>query len=345
MSTIDRILEKNLLPDFLIRMGIKKLLKERLTQYSNLNADEHKESFMNLVNSLKDSPLAVNTTEANEQHYEVPTEFFKTVLGERLKYSCGFWKEDTKELNEAEENMLKLTCERANIKDGEKILELGCGWGSLSLYMAEHFPNSSITAVSNSSTQKEFIDGEAKQRNLSNLTIITSDMNEFNIDEKFDRVVSVEMFEHMRNYEILFNRISNWLKPDGELFVHIFTHQKSAYLFEVKDDTDWMSKYFFTGGIMPNDHLLLYFSKQFEINNHWVVNGEHYKKTSRAWLENMDANKEKVLELFSETYGAENAVKWFSYWRIFFMSCEELWGYQKGNEWFVSHYLFKRLGS
>ncbi|MBU1100793.1 MAG: cyclopropane-fatty-acyl-phospholipid synthase family protein [Bacteroidetes bacterium] len=345
MNTLDRVLEKNMLPDFLIRFGIRKLLKERINQESRLSSNEHKENFMNLVKFLKQSPLAVNTTEANEQHYEVPTEFFKTVLGQRLKYSCGYWEADTDGLDSAEENMLALTCKRANITDGEEILELGCGWGSLSLYMAEHFPNSKITAVSNSSTQKEFIDEEAKQKGFTNLQIITSDMNQFDINKKFDRVVSVEMFEHMRNYEILFQRISKWLKPEGELFVHIFSNQKSAYLFEVKDETDWMSKYFFTGGIMPNDHLLLYFSKSFELNNHWVVNGEHYQKTARAWLNNMDENKKEVLNLFEETYGKEHALKWFAYWRIFFMSCEELWGYQKGNEWFVSHYLFKRLGS
>ena len=345
MYTIDKILEKNILPDFLIRIGIKKLLKERILEDSNIEASEHKKRFMELVNFLKDSPIAVNTTDANEQHYEVPTEFFQTVLGHRLKYSSGYWDESVNTLDQAEENMLSLTCERAKIKDGEDILELGCGWGSLSLFMAEKYPNARITSVSNSKTQKEFIVEEAIKRNLKNLTVITSDINDFQIDKLFNRVISVEMFEHMRNYEMLFDKIHKMLKPNGELFIHIFSHYKTAYLFEVKDERDWMAKYFFTGGIMPNDHLLLYFAKNFDLNNHWVVNGEHYKKTARAWLENMDNNKENIMKLFKKTYGKEYALKWFSYWRIFFMSCEELWGYENGNEWFVSHYLFKKVES
>ncbi len=345
MNLLDKVLEKNILPDSIIRFGIRRLLKVRISENAMLNADEQKEKFMSLIKQLKESPLAVNTVDANEQHYEVPTKFFQTVLGSHLKYSSGFWKKTTTTLDEAEENMLELTCRRAEIKDGETILELGCGWGSLTLYMAEKFPNSKITAVSNSRTQKEFIDEEAAKRNLRNIEIITSDINDFDTDKKFDRIVSVEMFEHVRNYSMLFQKISKFLNPEGHLFVHIFTHHSYSYLFEVKSSSDWMSKYFFTGGIMPSDHLLLYFAKNFETKNHWIVNGSHYQKTARAWLDNMDSNRNNIFGLFEDTYGKENALKWWSYWRIFFMSCEELWGYKNGNEWFVSHYLFKKVSS
>lgn len=339
---LDRLLEKNLLPDPLVRYGIRRLLKKRLIETDKGSAEGNRLELMNLISTLRRSPLAVNTREANEQHYEVPTGFYKYVLGPNLKYSCGYWEGGVKSFEESENKMLELTCKRAGIRNGEEILELGCGWGSLTLYMAANFPESRITAVSNSRTQKEFIDSEAYKRGLKNITIITSDMNDFETEKKFDRIVSVEMFEHMRNYEILFNRIYGWLKPEGELFVHIFTHKLFAYLFEVKDETDWMSKYFFTGGIMPSDHLLFYFSGAFDIKNHWIVNGSNYEKTSNAWLKNMDDNKEEILKLFAGTYGEENKIKWFAYWRIFFMACAELWGYNDGEEWFVSHYLFKR---
>ena len=339
---LDKILTRNLLPDFVIRFGIRKLLAQRLKDEMKSNSEEQQESFMNLVNQLKESPIAVNTPEANEQHYEVPTEFFKAVLGKNLKYSSGYWKSENAGLDQSETDMLELTCKRAGIKNNEEILELGCGWGSLTLFMAAKYPGSRITAVSNSKTQKEYIDSEAIKRGLNNVTVITADINHFQIDKKFDRIVSVEMFEHMRNYSALFSKVHSLLKPDGELFIHIFTHHKYAYLFEVKDETDWMAKYFFTGGIMPSDHLLFYFTEGFKTINHWIVDGHHYEKTSNAWLANMDRNKEMILNLFSKTYGEENKIKWWVYWRVFFMSCAELWGYKNGQEWFVSHYLFKK---
>ena len=339
---IDSLLIKNVLPDFLIRLGIRRLLKQRLHDEANVNVEKEQEHFMELVATLRESKLAVNTNEANEQHYEVPTSFFRHVLGKNLKYSCGYWKETTTTLDEAEDNMLALTCLRAGIKDGEDILELGCGWGSLTLYMAKHYPGCKISAVSNSKSQKEYIMAEAEKRNLSNITIITADMNEFTIDKKFDRVVSVEMFEHMRNYSQLFARVHDFLKPEGELFVHIFAHHKYAYLFEVKDASDWMSKYFFSGGIMPSNHLFFYFSEKFKVLNHWAVNGQHYEKTANAWLNNMDKNGKQIMQIFMDVYGEKESLKWYVYWRVFFMSCAELWGYNNGNEWFVSHYLLKR---
>ena len=339
---IDNLLTKNILPDTLIRYGIRNLLRQRLNSVRKNSVEEQQNHFMELVKYLNENPIAVNTKDANEQHYEVPTEFFKKVLGRYLKYSSGYWENGAENLDEAEKDMLKLTCERAELFDGQEILELGCGWGSLTLFMAEKFPASQITAVSNSKTQKKYIDKEAEKRGLKNVSVITADINNLEIDKRFDRIVSVEMFEHMRNYRTLFGKIYNWLKPDGQLFVHIFTHNKYAYLFEVKDDTDWMAKYFFTGGIMPSDNLLFYFTDNYQIKNHWIVDGKNYEKTANAWLENMDRNKDSILKIFSETYGEENKIKWWVYWRVFFMSCAELWGFKNGNEWFVSHYLFKK---
>jgi cyclopropane-fatty-acyl-phospholipid synthase len=297
---------------------------------------------MNLLDELKSSPIAVNTTDANEQHYEVPTEFYRMVMGKHLKYSCGYWKHKNTSQDASEEDMLELTCERAELKEGQDILELGCGWGSLSLFMAARYTQSKIIAVSNSKTQKEYIDSQAKDRGLKNIEVITVDINNFETDKKFDRVVSVEMFEHMRNYQKLLNKVNRFLKEQGKLFVHIFSHKELAYKFEVKDDTDWMSKYFFTGGIMPSDHLFHYFNEDMVVKKHWRVNGQHYEKTSNNWLSRMDENKEKIMPIFKETYGAGEEVKWWVYWRLFFMSCAELWAFKEGEEWIVSHYLFEK---
>ena len=238
--------------------------------------------------------------------------------------------------------MLALTCKRADLQSGQNVLELGCGWGSLSLYMSAKFPESRFTVVSNSATQKIFIDETAKQRGIQNLTVLTADMNTFTIADTFDRIVSVEMFEHMRNYKFLMNKVAGFLKPDGKLFVHIFTHKILAYKFEVIDETDWMSKYFFTGGIMPSNHLFFYFNDDLKIDKHWVVNGTNYGKTSEAWLSNMDKHKKEIIPIFENTYGKDQAVKWWVYWRLFYMSCAELFNYNKGNEWMVCHYLFEK---
>lgn len=336
------LLEKNWLPDFAIRWKIKQLLKQRLNEEDKKSDETNRQQLLVLIEELKHSPVAVETETANEQHYEMPAEFFRHVLGRHMKYSCSFFENGIQDLTAAEKKMLELTYQHAELKNGMEILELGCGWGSLSLFMAEKFPQSRITGVSNSHTQKVYINGQAKQRNISNLEIITADMNHFFTDKKFDRVVSVEMFEHMRNYYELMKRISSWIKDDGKLFVHIFAHKKFAYKFEVKDESDWMSKYFFTGGIMPSSDLLFYFDEHLLNEKSWKVNGIHYAKTSEAWLANMDKNKPAILKIFSAIYGEKNALKWFVYWRVFFMACAELWRFNNGNEWMVCHYLFKK---
>lgn len=339
---IHTLLKNDLIPDAFIRYGIRRLLRQRLFEEKKPTIELQWQHWKNYINMLKESPIAIDTKAANEQHYEVPTRFFQLVLGRHLKYSSGYWQEGVTELDRAEKDMLALTCSRADLRDGQDILELGCGWGSLSLYMAEHFPQSRITAVSNSRTQKEFIDATARQRGFNNLTIITADMNHFTTDQKFDRVVSVEMFEHMRNYRTLLAKVAQFMKDDARLFVHIFTHREYAYLFEVRDESDWMAKYFFTGGQMPGDMLFHYFNEDLRIEEHWRVSGLHYAKTSEAWLANMDRHRKEIMPLLETTYGGNNARMWWVYWRIFFMACAELWQYNQGDEWLVSHYRFRK---
>ena len=339
-----RLLERGALPDALVRVGIRRLLKDRLAEEHRADPAEAQARLMQLIARLRASPVAINTSEANEQHYEVPSGFFEHVLGPHLKYSSCYYDGADDALGDAEARMLALTAERAALADGERILELGCGWGSLSLWMAAKFPRARITAVSNSRTQKTFIDARAKARGLTNLEVLTCDVNHLTFAEntQFDRVVSVEMFEHMRNYQTLMQRIARWLKPGGTLFVHIFTHRWYAYPFEVRDDSDWMAKYFFTGGIMPSDDLLLYFQDDLKIEQHWQVSGLHYARTAEAWLKNMDRHRGAIEPLFAATYGAQHLTRWWNYWRVFFMACAELWGFRGGEEWLVSHYRFQK---
>jgi cyclopropane-fatty-acyl-phospholipid synthase len=340
MISLDQLLETNLVPDPLIRLGIRHLLAEKIKTEDRGNVEKQQAALLAHLAGLKRSPIAVQTQAANEQHYEVPTRFFQLCLGKRLKYSSGLWPEGVTTLDEAEEKMLALTCERAELADGQRILELGCGWGSLTLWMAEHFPNAQITGVSNSSTQREHILAEAGRRGLPNVKIITCDMNVFEAEGTFDRVVSVEMFEHMKNYQLLLGKVARWLAPGGKLFVHIFTHRVFAYHYEDNGPSDWMTRYFFAGGQMPSDDLLLYFQDDLRIEQHWNVSGTHYQKTAEAWLENMDTHRAEIWPLFEQTYGAENTKRWWSYWRVFYLACAELWGFRGGNEWIVSHYRF-----
>ncbi len=337
---IDSLLEKDLLPDWLIRIGIRRLLRQRLREIAQPDVASQVTRFAAALRAL---PIAINTAESKEQHYEVPTAFYQRCLGPRLKYSSCFYEQGTESLEPAEERMLALTCERARLADGQAILELGCGWGSLTLWMAENYPRARITGVSHSRTQREHILAEAGQRGLANVEIITCDMNDFDItSSRFDRVVSVEMFEHMKNWPRLMANVARWLKPGGLFFAHVFTHARFAYHFEVRDESDWMSKYFFTGGMMPAHDLFLEFQEDLKIVQDWKVNGRHYAQTAEHWLQNMDAHRAEIMPLFIQTYGADQAVKWWAYWRVFYLACAELWWFRSGEEWLVSHYLFRK---
>lgn len=342
MSLQDWLLENDVVPDSMIRRRIRSLLAQRLRDEERPTQELQQQHLNSIIAELKASPIAIETRAANDQHYEIPAPFFQYVMGKRMKYSSCYWTDEIKTLDAAEEMALQITCDYAELRDGMQVLELGCGWGSLTMYMAEHFPSAQITAVSNSASQKVYIDEQCKQRGLNNVRIITADMNAFSIQETFDRVVSVEMFEHMRNYKILLERINGFLKPGGKLFVHIFTHNRFTYYFDVKDSSDWMSRYFFTGGIMPSDHLLFYFNDHLHVKEHWHWDGTHYEHTANEWLRNMDKHKKEIMPVLENVYGNEEKQKWWVYWRVFFMACAELWGYKQGREWFVSHYLFEK---
>ena len=342
IKALTKFAEKGLLPDSLIRFGIKRLCRQRLSEARTLDLEALENKHQQWIDFLTKSPVAIMPEKANEQHYELPPKFFELALGASLKYSCGLWPKGVSSLDESESEMLRLTCKRAELVDGQDILELGCGWGSLTFHMAQNFPNSKITAVSNSNDQIKFIEKKCLKLRLKNIETINADMNDFAIDKEFDRVVSIEMFEHMRNYDELLKRIGGWLNQSGKLFVHIFSHKEISYPFEDKGDGDWMAREFFSGGQMPSHKLLMSFPGRMKAKTSWRIDGTHYAKTSRAWLEKMDKNKKAIVEVFSSTYGEKAASTWFHRWRIFFMSCEVLFGYNRGSEWGVSHYLFEK---
>ncbi len=339
MSLIDWC-ERGLIPDVLTRAGIRRLSAARLRDEQGASIEAADAQYRRRLAELKSSPVAIYTDAANQQHYELPPGFFERCLGARLKYSSCYYATGSESLDVAEEAMLSLYNERAELIDGQEILELGCGWGSLTLWMAEKFPRSRITALSNSKPQREFIVARAAARGLNNVTVITQDVNHFDIDTRFDRVVSVEMFEHMRNYQTLLGRISSWLKPGGKLFVHIFCHAQWLYPFETAGDDNWMGRYFFTGGLMPSFDTLLHFQRDLKIEETWRVSGRHYQQTSEHWLHNTDHHRAEILQVFKGTYGESQAQLWVQRWRMFYLACAELFGYRDGNEWLVGHYRF-----
>ena len=339
MKTLLHMAEKNWLPDWTIRYGIRRRNKNHLVQLHRYDPELLITRNMRFYNDCSKTEVALSTKEANQQHYVLPTRFFQLVLGNHLKYSGSLFLHPDTSLSEAELKTLDLYAKRAQLFDGQAILDLSYGWGSLSLFLANNYPSSSITAVSNSRTQKEYIDKQAELRGLTNINVITCDINVLKLPHKYDRILSVEMLEHVTNHREVFKRIASWLEPDGLFFTHIFTRIQAAYNFEVESDDDWMAKYFFTSGLMPSSQQFLYFQDDLVINNHWIMNGKHYQKTANAWLCNIDMNKTQISKVFKETYGRDYLI-WLQRWRIFFMACAELFGYKKRIEWLISHYLF-----
>jgi len=345
LSVID-LCERGLIPDALARFGMRRLIAQRLADESHGDAAARHAQF---VRALRASPIAIHAQDANAQHYEVPAEFFRLHLGPRLKYSCCLYGPQARTLAQAEDAMLELCAQRAGLADGQRILDLGCGWGSLSLWLAQRYPRAQVVGLSNSNGQREFIEARARERGLGNLRVLTGNVAEFEFVDKsgsgateFDRVLSVEMFEHMRNYAALLAKIARWLVPGGQLFVHVFAHRALAYPFEVKDGGDWMSRHFFTGGLMPSARLLAEFQDDLRLAQQWWIDGTHYQRTANDWLAGMDARRGEILEVFRSGYGPGEAGVWLQRWRMFYMAVAELFGFRQGSEWGVAHYRFTR---
>ena len=338
-------IEQGLVPDRVVRLGIRRLLKARLAELQTADACAAADLTQAFLDDLRAAPLALLPEKANQQHYEVPAAFFGAALGPHRKYSSCFWPEGVATLAQAEAAALHATCERAGLADGQQVLELGCGWGSLTLWMAQRYPGSRITALSNSTSQREYIEAQAAERGLTNVHVITRDFNDFDTGQRFDRIVSVEMFEHLRNWPRAFANVARWLGPQGRFFMHVFAHRGAPYAFVERDASDWMSRHFFSGGMMPGDDLALHCQDDLRLLRRWRWDGSHYARTAEAWLRNMDEQRDALMPLFERTYGHEGreaAAVWWMRWRLFFMSVAELFGYDGGQQWWVSHYLFER---
>jgi cyclopropane-fatty-acyl-phospholipid synthase len=342
MSTLE-LAERGLVPDALVRHGIRRLCARRLQEEGIADPARADARFRTLLEELRHSPLAIETEAANAQHYELPTRFFELCLGKRLKYSSCYYARGDETLDQAEDAMLELYGERALLADGQDILELGCGWGSLTLWMAARHPGARITAVSNSATQRAHIELACAQRGLGNVRVITCDVNRLELPAAaFDRCVSIEMFEHLRNYQGLFERVARWLRPGGRLFAHIFCHRHLMYPFETSGEDDWMGRYFFTGGLMPAADTFLHFQRDLRLEERWLLPGTHYQRTADHWLANHDRHRDEVLRVLSDAYGPGEAARWNQRWRMFWMACAELFGYEGGRQWQVAHYRFTR---
>lgn len=335
-------LERNLLPDALIRRLTRLLLASRLRSGYKSSAELQLSDLLQFAHSLREMSIAIKTEGPKYQHYELPTSFFKLVLGKNLKYSCCYFPDKSSTLDDAEKAMLEMYCDRSQLEDGHTVLDVGCGWGSLSIYIAQKYNKCKITGICNSTTQKAFIEEQCRDLQLQNVEVIVADISTFDMEASYDRIFSIGMFEHMKNYKELLNKISRWMHPDSLLFVHHFCHKAFAYHFEDINEDDWITRYFFTGGTMPSANLLLYFQDDVSVVNHWLVNGKHYAQTSEEWLKRMDNNLSSVRPIMESTYGKDSAVKWTVYWRTFFIAVAELFGYNNGEEWMVAHFLFKR---
>jgi cyclopropane-fatty-acyl-phospholipid synthase len=341
MWAID-LLHTDRVPDWLTRLGLRIILRRSTRQRYRSSIEERDAQRRDLIQKLKRSPIATHPNDANRQHYRVPPAFFELVLGRRLKYSCCHWPKGIRTLDEAEDAMLSLSCRRARLRDDLDVLDLGCGWGSLSLWIAEHYPACRVTSVSNSPEQITYIEKRCRERGYDNVETLVADVNHLRIDRRFDRIMSIEMFEHMKNYERLMGRIASILKPGGMLFVHVFSHREFAFEFEEDDPNDWMAQTFFSGGTMPSDDLLLHFQRDLHLIDHWRLSGAHYAKTLRAWLEKLDRHKPDVRNVLRQAYGPDHETEWLVNWRLFFMACEETWALRGGREYIVSHYLFEK---
>ena len=336
------LVEAGRVPDALVRWGIRRRLAGKLAELRLGDVEALDRSESGLLSEWWRGPVALVPELANEQHYEVAPAFFESVLGPRMKYSCARFEEGVASLEEAEHSMLELTCERAGVRDGMRVLDLGCGWGSLTLWIAEQYPHAQVLGVSNSKDQREFILARAAERGLGNVEVVTEDVNRFEADRRFDRVVSVEMVEHVRNHPLLLSRVARWLEPGGRLFLHHFSHRDTFYPYEPRGEGDWMARHFFSGGIMPSDDYFLRCQQDLAVIGKWRVNGTHYQKTCEAWLARMDAHASEVMPALEATYGREDAPLWFVRWRLFFLACAELFGYRGGSEWFVTHVLMEK---